>query len=204
MASKLLKIDVNKRLILWTVDFFVNRSQTGRHQFVLSSSRSISTGFPKGTVLSPILFTLYTNDCTGTDTTPVIKYSDDSVIEDLSNSDSLYFAEVERFSNWCSDNSLDFSVKKTKEMQTDFRKAPTVIPDLCIDGLKVERVTQYKFHFIHKRCQPRIFCLQNLRSLNVSAAVLHAFYRSRIESVFKIFVPVLVWRLKCEKQKCPE
>ena len=103
------------------------------------------TGSPQGTVLSPVLFTLYTNDCTGTDTTPIIKYSDDSGIEDLSNSDSVYFAEVERFSNWCRDNSLDLNVKKTKEMLTDLRKTPTVIPDLFIDGMKVERVTEYKY-----------------------------------------------------------
>ena len=37
--------------------------------------------------------------------------------------------------------------------------------------------------FIHKRSQPRIFCLQKLRSLNVSAAVLRTFYRSCTESV---------------------
>ena len=37
--------------------------------------------------------------------------------------------------------------------------------------------------FIYKRCQPRIFCLQKLRSLKVSAAVLRTFYRSCIESV---------------------
>ena len=43
--------------------------------------------------------------------TPVIKYPDDSAIEDLSNSDSVYVAEVERFSNWCRDNSLDLNVK---------------------------------------------------------------------------------------------
>ena len=62
----------------------------------------------------------------------------------------------------------------------------------------VERVTKYKYlgtildnqlnfnkntDFIHKRCQPRIFSLQKLRSLNVSAAVLRTFYRSCIESV---------------------
>ena len=59
-------------------------------------------------------------------------------------------------------------VTKTKEMLTDFRKAPIVIPDLFIDGVKVERVTEYKYlgtvldnkmNFDHKRCQPRIFCL---------------------------------------------
>ena len=59
-------------------------------------------------------------------------------MEDLSNSDSVYFAEVERFINWCRDNSLDLNVKKTKEMLTDFRKAPTVIPDLFIDAIQVE------------------------------------------------------------------
>ena len=78
-------------------------------------------------------------------TTPIIKYSDDSAMEDLSHSDSVYFAEVERFSNWCRDNSLDLNVKKTQEMLIDFRKALIVIPDLFIDGVKVERVTEYKY-----------------------------------------------------------
>ena len=81
---------------------------------------------------------------------------------------------------------------------TDFRKAPTVIPDLFIDGVKVERVTEYKYlgtvldnklnfnkntDFIHKICQPRIFCLQKLRSFNVGVAVLCTFYWSCVESV---------------------
>ena len=102
-------------------------------------------------------------------------------------------------------------------MLIDFRKAPAVIPDLFIDGVKVERVTKYKYlgtvlnnelncnkntDFIDKRCQPRIFCLQKLRFPNVSAAVLCTFYQSCIESVFNIFIPVLVWWL--DWQKCPE
>ena len=35
--------------------------------------------------------------------------------------------------------------------------------------------------FIHKRRQPKIFCIQKLRSLNASAAVSRTFYRSCIE-----------------------
>ena len=30
-------------------------------------------------------------------------------------------------------------------MLIDFRKAPTVIPDLFIDGMKIERMTEYKY-----------------------------------------------------------
>ena len=42
--------------------------------------------------------------------------------------------------------------------------------------------------FIHKRWQPRIFCLQKLRSLNLNAAVLHTFYRSCIQSDLTFFL----------------
>ena len=68
----------------------------------------------KARVLSPILLKLHTHDCTGTDATRVTKYSDDSAIESLFNSGSVYFAEVERFCNWCRDHSLDLNVTKTK------------------------------------------------------------------------------------------
>ena len=76
MALKLLKLDVNPKLILWITDFLLNRSQSVRYQSAVSVSRPTFTGAPQGTVLSPILFTLYTNDCSGSDPTPLIKYSD--------------------------------------------------------------------------------------------------------------------------------
>ena len=66
-------------------------------------------------------------------------------MEDLSNSDSVYFAEALRFSNWCRDKSLDLNVKKTKEILTGLKKAPTVIQDLFTDGMKVERGIEYKY-----------------------------------------------------------
>ena len=98
----------------------------------------------------------------------------------------------------------DLNVKKTKEMLTDWRKNPTVIPDLFVDDVKVERVEKIrsstttwiltKTDFIHKKCQPRIFCLHKLRSLNVNAAV------SRISTgvVLNQFSDFRA------KQKCPD
>ena len=74
--------------------------------------------------LSPVLFTLYTNDCTGTENTIFIKYSDDTAIVDLSNSIPHYIEEVDRFTTWCKANFLDLNVAKTKELLIDFRKQP--------------------------------------------------------------------------------
>ena len=54
--------------------------------------------------------------------------------------------------------------------------------------------------FIHKRWQPRIFCLEKLRSVNVNAAVLQTFCWSCIESVLTFLF--LCWfgglNVKCE------
>lgn len=132
----------------------------------------------------------YTNDCGGTDLTPLVKYSDDSAILDLSNSDSIYFGEIERFNTWCKDNFLDLNTKKTKEMLIEFINRPVITPDFCIDGVQVERVDEYKYlgtvidqrlnfnantESVHKKCQPRVYCLQKLRSLDVIPMILCIF-----------------------------
>ena len=87
-------------------------------------------------------------------------------------------------------------------MLTDFRKAPAVISDLFIDGVKVERVTEYRYlgtvldNKLNLKTKQKT---NKLRSLNVSAAVLLTFYLTCIESVLTFLFPC-----SCEKQKCPE
>ena len=198
LVKKLLSYNAAPRLVLWITQFLINRTQSVRFHRAVSSIVSTSTGVPQGTVLSPILFTLYTNDCQGTDQTPLVKFSDDSALEDLSDPYPVYFSEVEKFSSWCKENYLDLNVTKTKELAIDSHKKPTAVLDLFIDGVKVERVTEYKYlgtvidnkqnfssntQAIHKKCQSRIYCLQKLRSLKINNRILQTFYISFIESI---------------------
>ena len=198
LALKLTQAGVNAKLVLWIVNFLVERTQKVHFQNFVSSSMTTSTGSPQGTVLSPFLFTLYTNDCRGTKEAPIIKYSDDSAILDLSNDDNYYFTEVAKFTEWCEMNYLMLNVSKTKELVIDFRHKPSYLPDLVIKGEKVERVSQYKYlgtvldsklnfdqntALIQKKCHSRMYLLQKLRNLNVNPSVLQMFYRAFIESV---------------------
>ena len=83
-------------------------------------------------------------------------------------------------------------------MLIDFRRKPTTVPDLFIEGVKVERVCENKYlgtiidnksnfdvnvSHVNKKCQSRIFCLQKLRNLGINGKILQGFYKCFIESV---------------------
>ncbi|KAJ8359879.1 hypothetical protein SKAU_G00164040 [Synaphobranchus kaupii] len=69
-----------------------------------------------------VLFTLYT----------FMKYSDDTVIVDSSNSDDKLQSAVSQFQQWCEVNFLDLNVEKTKEIAIDFRREPSPLRPLTI------------------------------------------------------------------------
>ncbi len=89
-----------------------------------SSARTIITGAPRGCVLSPLLFSLYTNDCTSKDhSVKFLKFADDTtLIQD--GDESANRQEVKELAVWCSLNNLELNTLKTVEMIVDFRRSP--------------------------------------------------------------------------------
>lgn len=128
---------------------------------------------PEGSVISPLLFTLYTNDCrSSTPGITCIKYSDDTVIMDTTNTDGLLQTELDSFSLWCRDNCLDLNVARTKEMQICFHHGHLTSPTLTVNNETIEKVHSYKYlgsiiddkltfqlntDLIFSKCQQRLF-----------------------------------------------
>ena len=199
LANKLIDLQVDPHLILWLVDFLVNRSQRVRYQHAISDSKVINTGAPQGTVLAPVLFTLYTNDMLSSSSlSNLYKYSDDSALTDFSESEEHFDKQVQEVYLWCQENYLELNVKKTKEMVIGSGMANASVNELKIEGEIVERVNEQKYlgtiiddklsfnsntTAIVKKCNQRLFCLYRLRSFQVSRKTMQLFYNAFIESV---------------------
>ncbi len=81
---KLKQMKVNPYLIKWYYAFLTGRQQQVKINSTFSDILVTNVGAPQGCVSSPLLFTLYTNDCRNQYINNyIIKFSDDTVILSL-------------------------------------------------------------------------------------------------------------------------
>ena len=200
MVDKLQKLEVPAAFVHWVFNFLSNRPQCVRVGDIKSPVIVSNTGAPQGCVLSPFLYTLYTNDCRSVDpSTQYVRFSDDTamlaLLSDFASYQS-YVSSVVRFSSWCSNNFLHLNVSKTKEMCIDFRRNRTVNSPIGINGEPVEHVDSFKYlgvildeklsftkHVtaVQKKYQQRLHVLRKLRAFYVDPLLLLRLYRSIIE-----------------------
>ncbi len=104
LLPKLTQLSVPTSVCQWITSFLTDRQQLGWKKYT-SSTRTISTGAPRGCVLSPLLFSLYTNDCTSKDASDkLLKFVDDTTLIGLiqDGDESAYRQEVKELAVWCS------------------------------------------------------------------------------------------------------
>ena len=186
----------------WITDFLTNRSQRVKLGKNISGSRSTSTGSPQGCVLSPLLFSLYTNTCVSLHpSVKLLKFADDTTLVGLIPKDedeSAYRSEIERLRSWCSSNNLELNAQKTVEMVVDFRTTADPPPPIMLGGTPVDRVKSFKFLGITisqdlkwelnimallKKAQQRLYFLRQLRKFRLSRTMMTQFYTAIIESI---------------------
>ena len=208
LISKLDQLGLNTSLCNWLLDFLTGRPQAVRVGSNTSGTITLNTGAPQGCVLSPLLFTLLTHDCTPKHSSNrFVKFADDTTVVGLiSNGDETHYrSEVSHLASWCTHNNLCLNVEKTKEIVVDFRRAHTQHAPLAINGAAVERVSSTKFLGVHitedlswttntaslaRKAHQRLYFLRKLRRARAPAPIMCTFYRGTIESILTSCITV--------------
>uniref|UniRef100_A0A672HXF0 Reverse transcriptase domain-containing protein n=1 Tax=Salarias fasciatus TaxID=181472 RepID=A0A672HXF0_SALFA len=218
LIYKLDRLGLNTTLCNWLLDFLTGRPQAVRVGSNTSGTIILNTGAPQGCVLSPLLFTLLTHDCTPSSSSNLfIKFADDTTVVGLINNDdeTTYRSEVSRLATWCQDNNLHLNVEKTKEIVVDFRREHSQHAPLTINGAAVERVSSTKFLGVHisedlswntnttslaKTAQRRLYFLRRLRRARAPTPMMTTFYRGTVESILTSCITV--WYGACTVSCC--
>lgn len=125
-------MQVNPSLILWVKHFLQNKSQHVVVNSVKSKSSVINTGVPQGWVLSPLLFSIYTNNANCNDNKiTLFKYADDmALVANVKDDAALwpYHQQVNSLIFWIEDSSLELNVSQTKELCCSGRQRVVSLP----------------------------------------------------------------------------
>ena len=206
LLHRLQQLQVNPALTLWIKEFLKDRPQHVKVQGATSTNVILNTGVPQGCVLSPILFSIYTNEITcSINGFKLFKYADDlALVAKMTDESTLskYTQYINEMALWFKESSLQLNISKTKELCCHGRRAlvtphPLSSP-LILEGQVVEQVETFKYlgteidqrlsfsqhaHGVYKKGQQRMCLLRKLNTFKVSKPILSTAYQSLVESI---------------------
>jgi retron-type reverse transcriptase len=81
LQTKLCAIGANNNAVNWFSSYLSDRKQFVQVNGTLSSRESVTCGVPQGSILGPLLFTLYVNDMSNAVNCELCLYADDSMLQ---------------------------------------------------------------------------------------------------------------------------
>ena len=116
LLTKLEAYGISGNLHSWIADFLKDREQKVRVGSSFSSSAEVLSGIPQGSILGPILFTLFINDLPDCVTSCCKIFADDTKIYNDSSKSADLQADIDRLLEWSTKWNLFFNDTKCKIM----------------------------------------------------------------------------------------
>ena len=136
----------------WFESYLSNRCQVTVCNGTKSCPETVQIGVPQGSILGPLLFTLYINDLPDyLEHCDVTLYADDTVLfisdKSLHNIKSYMNSDLEKLNNWLKLNHLTLSISKSKFMIIGSSQRLNKIDSISfkVDNIDLDEVSSFKY-----------------------------------------------------------
>ena len=153
LKQKLETIGLDCPALAWFDSYLTNRQQFVDINGLHSKSQGISDGVPQGSILGPLLFTVYVNDMRDSVTCDLLLYADDSALvhvcsgKDPKSIETRLSHELGNLSKWLEKNKLSLHLGKTECILygSKTKLASVNKLDIVCNGIKITSSTCIKY-----------------------------------------------------------
>ena len=148
LKSKLFSYGIGGKTLKWIESFLCFRQQRVVVNGVKSDWAPVLSGVPQGTVLGPLLFSLYINDISSDIESEIRLFADDCVchreIKDEKDTMKLQ-RDIDRLGSWARKWDMRFQPVKCNMMQLTRKRIKKIHASYTLEGTNLENVESIKY-----------------------------------------------------------
>uniref|UniRef100_A0A3B1IW78 Reverse transcriptase domain-containing protein n=1 Tax=Astyanax mexicanus TaxID=7994 RepID=A0A3B1IW78_ASTMX len=220
LLNKLLKFNFSQNAVTWIESYLTDRFQSVSVNNCRSDFLRLTSGVPQGSILGPLLFSLYINDLpTVCSEAECLMYADDTFFFVHGHTKDIVAAKLIKtmscVTTWMQKCCLELNTSKTVGMYFTKTNRVSSDPDIHVNGERLQIVNQYKYlgliidselsfkAHIGKLCKTVKFNLANFRAIrnNMSTEAAKRYVHSMIFSHFNYCITS--WSRLVKAQKKP-
>ena len=145
LINKLKPTGLPKICTDWFRSYLHEQSQRVILNGITSEYKGVEYGVPQGSVLGPVMFSIFINDLASCVNDDMQLYADDSNMYDTT--PALLQTKLDKVVKWCTDNLLNLNIQKSKWMLVGAHKRHRDNENIMfnVSGTQLEKVTEYKY-----------------------------------------------------------
>ena len=213
LLSKLLSYGISGRMFHFIRSFLSNQTFHVRIGSTLSMTKRLENGTPQGSVLSPIIFSLMTNDLPNRITSQAALHADDFCFwecgSDITLLNQMCQRSLTKVCKWCEDCGFRLSSTKSAAVLFTRKHNPEPISLRLQDGTRLPLKNEYKYRYLGltfqrngsysthiqkvvAKCRARLIVIRMLKGTSWGAGkrLLLTVYRSLVRSVIMVWRPI--------------